>query len=633
MALTTAQIQNAYVAFFNRPADVAGLTYWSTYAGSTADLLNTFAQSTEYKNLYSGLNNTQIVNAVYSNLFGHTPDVAGLTYWVTQLDQGKLAIGNIADAINKGAQGTDATIIANKTTAATEFTKALDTTAEIVAYAGVNSTGLDAVKAWLAAVTSDSATLTNATSTATLTSITTTVLNNVASTGSTFTLTANRTDNGTANVFSAPDIFNGPSGTYLQSLNTGDKLTGIGTNPTLNATLTGTPATPTMTGVETLNLTATAGTNLTLSASTGVKNINSVDSVAAPTVLGVAAALTSAGLTRTDNSLTITHANAALAGASDAITLNLNTAGSAAAQPIVTLQTATAASGYETVNIVTAGGASRLAQLTDGVSTSLATINVAGNQALRIDGALDATVKTLNAAAMTEGGSVRATLAAFAAGHAVTGSLGNDRITIQDLNANDVVGLAAGTGDTLAAAVNELGGLHVVLTTAGGGVAEKTFGKNGPHSLETFQNTINLNLIASFNISRLAAEHMSKNEPEDDERGVIINTASIAAFEGQIGQVAYTAAKAGIAGMCLTMARDLGPVGIRALAIAPSLFATGLTKGIPDEFAKALTKDAAFPKRLGKPEEFAKLVAAIVDNPMLNGQCIRLDAGQRFAPK
>lgn len=114
---------------------------------------------------------------------------------------------------------------------------------------------------------------------------------------------------------------------------------------------------------------------------------------------------------------------------------------------------------------------------------------------------------------------------------------------------------------------------------------------------------------------------------------MIINTASIAAFEGQIGQVAYTAAKAGIAGMCLTMARDLGSLGIRALAIAPSLFATGLTKGIPDEYATALTKDAAFPKRLGRPEEFAKLVAAIVENPMLNGQCLRLDAGQRFAPK
>jgi NAD(P)-dependent dehydrogenase (short-subunit alcohol dehydrogenase family) len=195
----------------------------------------------------------------------------------------------------------------------------------------------------------------------------------------------------------------------------------------------------------------------------------------------------------------------------------------------------------------------------------------------------------------------------------------------------------AGTEETLSNAVGGLGGLHVVLTTAGGGVAEKTLGKDGPHALETFQFTVNLNLVASFNISRLAAAHMAKNEPEDPEttgeRGVIINTASIAAFEGQIGQVAYTAAKAGIAGMCLTMARDLGSVGIRALAIAPSLFATGLTKGIPDELASSLTKDAAFPKRLGRPEEFAHLVAAIVENPMLNGQCLRLDAGQRFAPR
>jgi NAD(P)-dependent dehydrogenase (short-subunit alcohol dehydrogenase family) len=126
---------------------------------------------------------------------------------------------------------------------------------------------------------------------------------------------------------------------------------------------------------------------------------------------------------------------------------------------------------------------------------------------------------------------------------------------------------------------------------------------------------------------------MSKNEPEDEERGVIINTASIAAFGGQIGQVAYTASKAAVAGMCLTMARDLGSMGIRVLAIAPSLFATGLTEGIPDEFVNQLTKDAAFPKRLGRPEEYAKPAVAIVENAMLNGQCIRLDAGQRFAPK
>jgi len=193
-----------------------------------------------------------------------------------------------------------------------------------------------------------------------------------------------------------------------------------------------------------------------------------------------------------------------------------------------------------------------------------------------------------------------------------------------------------GTEKVLQEAIDALGGLHIIVTTAGGGIGERTIKKDGPHSLDSFRATVDLNLIGSFNISRLAAFQMSKQEPVDDdaeERGVIINTASIAAFEGQIGQVAYTASKAGIAGMCLTMARDLGSLGIRVLAIAPSLFATGLTKGIPDEFASALTKDAAFPKRLGKPEEYAKLVVAIVDNPMLNGQCLRLDAGQRFAPK
>src|ERR1700749_1846932 len=191
----------------------------------------------------------------------------------------------------------------------------------------------------------------------------------------------------------------------------------------------------------------------------------------------------------------------------------------------------------------------------------------------------------------------------------------------------------AGTEETLQAAVDKLGGLHVTVTTAGGGIAKRTLSKSGPHDLESFRSVLDLNLVATFNISRLAAWHMSRNEPEDDERGVIINTASIAAFEGQIGQVAYTAAKAGIAAMSLTMARDLGSLGIRVTAIAPSLFSTGITAGIPAEFAQTLTKDAAFPKRMGRPNEYARLAVAIVDNPMLNGSCLRLDGGQRFAPK
>ena len=192
----------------------------------------------------------------------------------------------------------------------------------------------------------------------------------------------------------------------------------------------------------------------------------------------------------------------------------------------------------------------------------------------------------------------------------------------------------AAAESALADAVAALGGLHIAVNTAGGGAARRTLTKEGPHPLDVFRRVIELNLIGTFNLNRLQAQHMSANEPDEDgERGVIIDTSSIAAFEGQIGQVAYTAAKAGIAGMTLTMARDLGSLGIRVVSIAPSLFNTGLTAGIPDEFAQTLTKDAAFPKRMGRPDEYARLVLAIVDNPMLNGSCIRLDGGQRFAPK
>lgn len=191
-----------------------------------------------------------------------------------------------------------------------------------------------------------------------------------------------------------------------------------------------------------------------------------------------------------------------------------------------------------------------------------------------------------------------------------------------------------GTEQAIRAALEAHGSVHIGVNTAGGGASKRTVTKEGPLELEFFRNIIELNLIASFNIDRLLAWEMSKNEPDDNgERGVLIHTASIAAFEGQIGQVAYSAAKAGIAGMTLTMARDLGGIGVRVLTIAPSLFATGLTAGIPDEFAGALTKDAAFPKRMGHPDEYARLAVAIVENPMLNGTTIRLDAGQRFAPK
>jgi NAD(P)-dependent dehydrogenase (short-subunit alcohol dehydrogenase family) len=197
----------------------------------------------------------------------------------------------------------------------------------------------------------------------------------------------------------------------------------------------------------------------------------------------------------------------------------------------------------------------------------------------------------------------------------------------------DVVDFA-GTEAAFRRAADDLGAVHFGVNTAGGGIAMRTLTKEGPHSLDAFRAVIDLNLVASFNIARLQAEAMSRNEPDPNgERGVIVMTASIAAFEGQIGQVAYSAAKAGIAGMTLTMARDLGSLGIRVMTVAPSLFETGLTRGIPQAMADTLTRDAAFPKRMGQPEEYALLARAIFENPMMNGSTIRLDGGQRFAPK
>ena len=191
-----------------------------------------------------------------------------------------------------------------------------------------------------------------------------------------------------------------------------------------------------------------------------------------------------------------------------------------------------------------------------------------------------------------------------------------------------------GTETAINAAVDALGSAHFCCNSAGGGLAKRTLTKKGPHPLEEFQHCIDLNLISAFNISRLVAAKMAENEPNDEgERGCIINTASIAAFEGQIGQVGYSAAKAGIAGMTFVMARDLGSLGVRANAIAPSLFSTGLTKGIPDEFAHALVKDAACPKRMGLPKHYAIQAISIYENAMMNGGTIRVDAGQRFAPK
>jgi NAD(P)-dependent dehydrogenase (short-subunit alcohol dehydrogenase family) len=186
----------------------------------------------------------------------------------------------------------------------------------------------------------------------------------------------------------------------------------------------------------------------------------------------------------------------------------------------------------------------------------------------------------------------------------------------------------------VAAATGGFGRVDGLVNCAGIVYGEKTVGKEGAHSLAGFVRTINVNLIGTFNMIRLAAAAMAGNAPNDEgERGVIVSTASVAAFDGQIGQAAYAASKAGVAGMTLPIARDLSRNGIRVMTIAPGLFQTPMVGEIAPEIAESLGKMVPFPPRLGRPEEFASLVAEIVRNVMLNGEVIRLDGAIRMAPK
>jgi len=197
----------------------------------------------------------------------------------------------------------------------------------------------------------------------------------------------------------------------------------------------------------------------------------------------------------------------------------------------------------------------------------------------------------------------------------------------------DVTDEASGKA-AVQAAVDAFGGLQCLVNCAGVVYGEKVVGKEGPHSLAGFARTISINLIGTFNLIRLAAAAMTGNAPNaDGERGVIVNTSSIAAFDGQIGQAAYSASKAGVAGMTLPMARELARSGIRVMTIAPGLFETPMVGQVPKEIADALAKMVPFPPRLGRPEEFASLVLEIVRNVMLNGEVIRLDGAIRMAPK
>jgi NAD(P)-dependent dehydrogenase (short-subunit alcohol dehydrogenase family) len=200
--------------------------------------------------------------------------------------------------------------------------------------------------------------------------------------------------------------------------------------------------------------------------------------------------------------------------------------------------------------------------------------------------------------------------------------------TPADVTSEEQVAAAVG------AAVDRFGTVHAVVNCAGIGTAMRTLTRQGPFPLELFRKTVEVNLIGTFNVLRLAAERMAHNQPNGEgERGVIVNTASAAAFDGQIGQAAYSASKGGVVGMTLPIARDLASLGIRCVTIAPGTFDTPMLALLPAEARQALAAQIPFPSRLGRPAEFAALVRHIVENPVLNGETIRLDGALRMPPR
>jgi NAD(P)-dependent dehydrogenase (short-subunit alcohol dehydrogenase family) len=210
-----------------------------------------------------------------------------------------------------------------------------------------------------------------------------------------------------------------------------------------------------------------------------------------------------------------------------------------------------------------------------------------------------------------------------------------------DAVANEVKGIAVGADVTdeeqvkaaLAKAEAAHGIARILVNCAGIGTASRTISKNGPFPYELFKRTINVNLIGTFNMIRLFAERLANAEPIGEERGVIINTASVAAFDGQIGQAAYSASKGGVVGLTLPVARDLSSTLIRVMTIAPGLFLTPMLMGLPEEARKSLGAQVPHPARLGDPTEYAALAVHIAENPMLNGETIRLDGAIRMAPR
>jgi hypothetical protein len=464
MALTTAQIQQAYVTFFSRPADAAGLNYWSSYAGSVSDLYATFAQQTEYTAVFNGLSSAQKVNAVYQNLFGRDAEPTGLLYWAKQLDSGAVTVASLALTVSAGSQGTDSSIVANRVTAATAFTAALDTTAKILGYSGAAANA--SAKAWLSTVVDTAASLTTATA-----GVATAVTNTISvggAAGSTFTLTTGA-DNFVAT--SGTDTFNATVGntTTLSAL---DKLVGGAGNDTLNITVD--------TGTATLN-----GADVSGIENIAVRNVGggaaSVDASAAPGVTNVIADRGTGSMAATNlpagSSYSIvgngvvtlgTQAPGYVAAATSAtinvsggtvstgtitetgtglLSTTINSTGTAK-NTVGAVTLAASMTGALTINAAAALTTGAVTQTGADAATSLV---VTGAGAVDVSaGALPATIVKVDASASTGGLSVvtnnTAAGTSTAAGLTVTGSSAADVIDIRNSDAADYVTVNTGAG-------------------------------------------------------------------------------------------------------------------------------------------------------------------------------------------
>lgn len=564
MAVTTAQVQQAYVAFFNRPADLAGLNYWtSSPAASVANLLDAFSKTPEYTSLYSNMNSTQLVNAVYQNLFGRPVEsVDALNYWVGLLDKGTVTLGSIAATVadlaitNKTADGT---LVSNKVAAATAFTTSLSTASNATAataYATANSTGLQAVKNWLAAVTSDATTLTNATSTTTLDSLLSTVKSNVASTGSTFTLTAN-IDNLTGT--SGNDTFIGDN-TGTATIQAGDQINGGAGTDTLK--LYGTTTLPTISGIENIYVNgSTANLNVASLAdvtSVAIDNIAVTD--AAPTyTLAATQSLTLQNVTDGDADNTDgVEVNAA--ASVTAQTLKLNKVGDTATAGI-DVNIDINGTGVATLNVEGTGSASRVSVQNTG--TAIRTLNISGDAAVEIQanagannvGALATVIAITNTAGATvtssaapnattgltitaAGGADTVTLAQAAGANALTNKVavdlgaGNDTLAISALTAAtdiaDGASFKGGDGtDTLKLFDGDIidatrGKLFSGFETVDVGGAQAT--ANLDLSLLAANNTISTLKLSAANTGAVSVTNLA------DTAGVLINAATGAAL-------------------------------------------------------------------------------------------------------